>query len=344
MSRRFDYLAAFFSLYISSGLVALAQQQPNTIPHLGEVRGQVRMPGGQPAVRGTAVYLEMRGGGTAGQSQTDGQGKFEFAQLSPAIYEVHIRAVGYLADFQEVDLTSIPMAYLTFVLRPEPSSRAPAVPPEGPGATISAIDPNAPEGARKNVASAQELMTQGNDKDIDKSIGLLKKAVAQYPQYSQAYLLMGVAYSSQKNWDDAEKVLQKSVELNQKNAATYVALGSVENEKKKASDAEKYLLKAVELAPDSSDAHFELGRAYWGLGKWDLADQHVAKANQLKPDNFSQRVLMGNILLRERNAPAALKEFQEAVRINPTGPASEPVRQMIARIEAALQQAEAQKK
>jgi hypothetical protein len=47
---------------------------------------------------------------------------------------------------------------------------------------------------------------------------------------------------------------------------------------------------------------------------------------------------MGNILLREHNAEGALKEFKEALRLDPTGPTAEPTQQMIARIEAALQQ------
>ena len=83
---------------------------------------------------------------------------------------------------------------------------------------------------------------------------------------------------------------------------------------------------------------FELGRAYLGLGRWDAAGQHVAKANQLRPDDPQQHVVLGNIMLRERNADGALKEFQEALRLDPKGPIAEPTRQVIARIEAAIKQ------
>jgi tetratricopeptide (TPR) repeat protein len=307
------------------------------MPRLGEVRGQVRLPDGRPAALGAAVTLEMRGGGgVAAQTQTDRNGKFEFTQVPLAFYEVHVRAVGYVMDQQDANLNMMPMAYLTFILRPDSTSKAPAVPPGGPGASISAADANVPEAARKSVADAQQLLTQGTD--IDKGIELLKKAIKQYPQYSQAYLLMGVAYSSQKNWSEAEKSLQKAVELDHDNAAAYLAAGAVENGKNNFPDAEKYLLRAAELAPESADAQFELGRTYFGLGRWEAADQRVAKANQLRPTDSQQHVMMGNILLRERNAEGALKEFQEGLRLDPTGPMAEPTRQMIARIEAALKQ------
>lgn len=337
MTAQRTHLILLLVLTTCYGPLAWSQRSSTTVPRSCEIRGQIRLSDSRPAPLGIAVSLEMRGGGGAvAQTQTDRSGKFEFLQLQPAIYEVHIRAVGYQPDFQEVDLLGVPMSYLNFVLKPDPTSSGPAVPPGGPGASISALDPNAPEGARKSLADAQQLLTQG--KDLDKSIELLKKAIKQYPKYSEAYLLMGVVYSSQKNWSEAEKALRKSVELNQSNAAVYVALGSVENEEKNFPEAEKSLLKAVELSPQSADAQVELARAYFGQGRWAEAEQQLAKANQLRPNVAQQHLMLGDVFLRERNAESALKEFQESLRLDPTGPMAEPTRQLVARIEKALQQ------
>ena len=309
-----------------------------------EIHGRVLLPNGQPAPVGTIVTLETPGGGFNGQAQTNNQGKFEFPQMTPAMYEIHVRAFGYLEESQTLDMTNMPSAYLNITLKADPSRKdAPAVPPGGPGATIAApLDPDAPDDARKDMESGRNLLASG--KDIDQSIALFQKAITRYPQYSEAYLLMGVAYSSQKKWDDAEKALHKTLELNKNIGGAYVALGSVENEKKEYSEAEKYLVKGVELAPNSADAQFELGRAYWGMQRWDVADQHISKANQLRPENVSQHVMLGNVLLRERDAVGALKEFKQAVQLDPQGPFAAPSQQMVDKIEAALKQAEAQKK
>jgi tetratricopeptide (TPR) repeat protein len=330
-------------LFLCGSVLGWPQKGSSGATHPGDIHGQVRLPDGRPAPLGLLVSLEMQGGGTAGQTQTDRQGKFDFRQVAPAQYEVTIRAFGYRPETQTADLTIIPSAYLTFNLKLEPGSKDPSIPPEGPGATISApLDPDAPDDARKDLESGRAILSGG--KDLDKSIRLFQKAIVRYPQYSEAYLLLGVAYSSQKKWDDAEKALQKTIELNQNVGGAYVALGSVENEKKAYPKAEKYLLKAVELSPGSADAHFELGRAYWGLQRWDVADQHVAKANEQRPGNAGQHVLLGNILLRERDVVGALKEFKQAVQLDPQGSMAGPTRQMIDRIEAALKQAENQKK
>ena len=333
--RRLSAPSALVALVCLSSL-AFAQ---SSTPRMGEIRGQIRLPDGRPAPSGIFVTLEMRGGGgAAGQVQADQSGKFEFPQIPLAIYEVHIRAQGYQEDFQEANLNMESRAYLTFVLKPDPKSGIPAVPPGGPAATLSVIDPNVPESARKNFESATELLQSG--KDFEKGIELLKKATKAYPQYSQAYVVMGFAYSSKQNWSEAEQALQAAIKANAKNPSAYLSLGALKNETKNYDDAAKYLLKAIELSPENPNAHLELGRTYYALQNWPLADAEFTKANHFRPDNAEQHVLLGNVLLRERNAPAALKEFQEALRLDPQGPMSEPTKQMIARIETALQQSQ----
>lgn len=331
-----------FSLILLTICPATLWPQTRNV-HPVEIHGRVLLSNGQPAPVGTVVTLETPGGGFNGQAQTNSQGKFEFPQMTPAVYDVHVRAFGYLPESQTMDMTNMPSAYLNFTLKLDPSRKESPIPPGGPGESISApLDPDAPDDAKKDLDAGRTLLSSG--KDVNKSIELFKKAITRYPQYSEAYLLMGVAYSSQKKWDDAEKALQKTIELNKSAGGAYVALGSVENERKEYAQAEKYLLKAVELAPNSADAHFELGRAYWGLQRWDVADQHVSKANELRPGSAGQHVMLGNIMLRERDAVGALKEFKQAVQVDPQGPLAPPAQQMVDKIEAALKQSESQKK
>src|ERR1700675_3578952 len=63
-----------------------------------DIHGTALLFNGQPAPAGTAVTLATPGGGFNGQSQTNGQGKVELLQLAPAVYEVHVRAFGYLPE------------------------------------------------------------------------------------------------------------------------------------------------------------------------------------------------------------------------------------------------------
>lgn len=343
----------FRALLLSFALVVpISAQNVRTLAHppplddtrrqrVTEIHGQVRLPDGSPA-SGARVNVA---GTSRGDAKTDSSGKFQIDHLVPGKYYVHVWAPGYQGVSQQVDLESARGIFLDFTLRPATAARGPAVQSQPaaplPAIHISAGDTTAPESARKNYEEAERMLVAGNN--VNTALELLKTAISQYPEYIQAHLLMGAAYSSQENWEEAQKAFQKAVELDQKNADAYIGLGAVENEKKNFPEAENHLLKAVELAPVSADAHFELGRAYYGQERWQLADQQLAKANELRPDNAQQHAVMGNILLREHNAEGALKQFQEALRLDPNGPLAVPTHQMIERLETALKQSGNQK-
>ena len=217
---------------------------------------------------------------------------------------------------------------------------APDRPAAGKWDTSRIYVPDTDDPTTKQMLKAEKLMA--DPATVGKAIELLKKVVKDHPVNSAAYLLMGVAYSSQKSWEDAKTALSMALALHPGEVKAFLILGAIENEQKAFADAENHLLQAVALAPSSPDAHLELGRTYFGQGRWDLASQQVATANQLRADDPQQHVLMGNILLRERDAAGALKEFRETVRLDPSGPLAAPAGQMIERIEAALKQSGSQ--
>jgi tetratricopeptide (TPR) repeat protein len=325
--------ALLFLVLILTPFIAFAQSNPSiTVPRLGTIRGQVKLADGRPAAMGYVVYLEQRSGGNAGQTQTDRLGKFEFQQVPSDIYRVMVHAPGFAPVEQEVNLLSIMNSYVELTLRPASGGSA-----DAPGGTISALDAQAPPEARKFLEEGQSTLMSG--KDLDKSVESFQKAIHAYPKYVQAYVLLGVAYSSQKKWEDAEKPFQKAIQLDKTSAPAYVGLGSVENERHNFPEAEKNLKQAVQLAPNSADAYLELGRTYWGMSNWDAADASLRKAIQLRPIDSAEHLLHANVLLRKRDAPGALAEFKESLRLDPTGPFADQTKQMIDKIETALKSA-----
>jgi cytochrome c-type biogenesis protein CcmH/NrfG len=340
-------------LLILASVILSAGQNPRTLSthpppdetrrqRVAEIHGQVRLPDGTPAA-GVRVFAR---GSTNADAKTDSLGKFQIIQLVPGMYDVYVQAVGYLPVRQRVDLETGRGTFVDITLRGNAAAGRTTVqsqpaPIPVPVVTPTPVDSPVPENARKSYEDAQRALATAND--INAAVALLKTAVSEYPQYTQAYLLMGGAYSSQQNWDEAHGAFQKAVELEPKNANAWIGLGAVDNEKNNFSEAETHLLKAVELAPESADAHFELGRAYYGEGRWQSAEEQLAKANQLRPDDAQQHAFMGNILLREHNAQAALQQFQEVLRLDPNGPLAGPTRQMVERLQTTLTQSANQK-
>jgi len=88
--------------------------------------------------------------------------------------------------------------------------------------------------------------------------------------------------------------------------------------------------------PQPATGHYELARALWGQNRWQDAAPHARKAVGLQPALAPAYVVLGNVMLRERNAPGALKAFKEYLRLEPKGAMAAPVRDMVIKIEKAL--------
>ncbi len=304
------------------------------MPPRTEIRGQVRYPKGPAVEQGILVTLESAGAGFVAQAQTEPQGKFGFSQIPQGVYVVIVRQPGYREVAQRIDLTMTPTAYVVIDLQPLPGEKRPAIAPKGTGSETSVLQLSIPQGAASEFGKGQELLLQ--KKEPAASIAHFRKAIQLYPGYTQAYVLWGTAAMNLKKWKDAQAALENALALDHGLAPAYLALGACYNQQGNYVPAEKALVRGLELNPEAAEGHYELGRAYWALGRWQDAEPHARQADALEPGFPPVHVLLGNIMLRKRDASAALREFHEYLRLEPNGPMAPPTRDMVSKIEKAL--------
>jgi hypothetical protein len=103
-------MLSLFWLALSS--VSAAQTTRNLPPMGAEVNGQVRQAAGSTPVERALVRVEPVSGGLAGQTLTDSTGKFQLAGLSPGIYNVTVKSLGFTDYQQQLDLSTMPRQYL----------------------------------------------------------------------------------------------------------------------------------------------------------------------------------------------------------------------------------------
>jgi len=297
------------------------------------IRGVVRYPNGEPADH---VIVRLRSDTIAfdTQTETDVQGKFDFDGLVPSRYRLTIEGQNFVPYSSLIDISMSHRSNELITLRPlkEPAKETP------PSGSVS-VTGLVPAEARKEFEAGQK-----DDKNPDEAIKHFRKAIQLYDKYAEAYFALGLIYMDQRKLDDSQAALQKSTELAPNSPQAYLTLGAVYNQEKKFDDAEKALTHGLQINPDDAQGQTDLARTYWSEGKWQDAEPHAQKAVTLNPNLATAHILMGNIDLRKRDNAAALKEFNEYLRIDPQGPMAEPVRQMVAKIEAAMKPAEEQKK
>jgi len=321
-------LAIFFAL---ATMTSAARAQPGAgrpSPVIVEIIGEVRFGDSRATAERVLVRVEGFGSGVNGQSLTDSSGKFRFSGLGQAQYIVTVRAPGYREARQQVDLQTQPRAYLQFQLVPEKTE---PTAPTGPAAIINSDIP--PE-ARKEFDQGRTLLL--DEKNIEKAIPHLEKAISLHPKYAEAHLLLGTAYVDNKQWDKAERELKKTLEIDAKATGACFALGEVYRQQQKYAEAEKALQDGLKLDPKSHQGHLSLGQVYFAKGDIAKAGPEVGQALQLKPDYAEAYLLAGNLFLRSKNADNALQMFEQYLRLDPKGKYATQTREIVEKIKKAM--------
>ena len=297
------------------------------------IRGVVQFSNGKAADH---IIVRLRSDKVAYQTetQTDMQGKFTFDGLPLTTFHLTIEGQGFRPYASSIDISMSKMSYEQIVLRPDKEPESSAVPHEGPAAELNSRIAQIPPKARKEFEAGQKSMRA---RDADGSMQHFQKAIALYPSYAEAFQLLGVLEMEGGKIREAAPDLQKAVDLEPNMSTAHFALGICLNMLGRYPEAEATLLKGLELDPASAEGHNEIGKTYWALGKWQEAEPHAQKAAALKPDIAQAHVLLGDIALRKKNAQLALKEYKEAIRLDPKGPMAAPAQQMVTKIEQALQ-------
>ncbi len=145
-----------------------------------------------------------------------------------------------------------------------------------------------------NILSATDWFQKGYNadelKDLDNAILYYQKAIELNPQYSKAYVNLGVAYADKGNHDNAILYYQKTIELNPQYSKAYINLGLAYYAKGNIDKAIQLYEKAIELNPQYSKAYRNMGTAYNEKGNTKKKVEYYIKAAQLG-DNVVQQWL-----------------------------------------------------
>ena len=310
-------------------VAARAQTVPRTsiAPQLD---GQVRYAeGGRPA-EFVLVRLEGFGAGVVSETTTDRNGKFRFAGIPAELYNVSVRVPGYREVQQQVDLRTQLTDYLQLQLVSDAIGSTSSTGPK----TSGVVDANTPSNAVAEFEKGSTALLK--DHNLAQGIAHLQKAVAIYPKYSAALLLLGTAYMDGRRWNDAEAALLKVVAIEPKATAAHLALGELYLDQRNYGESKRELLFAIGLDPKSARTHLTLGRVYYELGDLAKAGPEVGTALRIDPSLAQGHLLAGNILLRAHQPENAVVEFQEYLRLDPKGPFSAQAKEAVHKIKEAL--------
>ncbi len=190
----------------------------------------------------------------------------------------------------------------------------------------------------KLLEETNAAITAGNH---DEAIAKLKTLIERFAAdrndpCAPCYAKLGDIYQLTKDAQAAEAAYLKAIEIDPAKPGPYNALAAMYNEQRRFEDATKMGAKAAEVmgAAGGSDpqALYNQGVIFWNQSKIDEAKAAFAKAVELDPKMADGHYWLGMTNLNKGAMADAKKNFQEYIKLAPTGQHAESAKAIIAQI------------
>ena len=205
----------------------------------------------------------------------------------------------------------------------------------GGGPAVSVLDISIPEGASKEVDKASEAMKR---LDWNRAVSHLKRAIAIYPKYVEAYTNLGAAYQHLGDQAQERQALQKAIELDGHFAPALMNLGMLSIVEKKYPEAEDLLGRGSTADPANPQILMLLAQAQLLTGHYDQAIASKAKLHALPHHEKYAKVhyIAARAFEHENHGPEAASELQTLLTEQPDGPLADAVRKELTNLHAQL--------
>jgi tetratricopeptide (TPR) repeat protein len=261
---------------------------------------------------------------------TDGSGRLEFLGLFPQSYILRISKPGFRATEVSVDVRRGETAKSVNAQLQREEGDAPAL----TAGMVSARDLSIPKPAL--TATQKGVQALNEKKDAQQAVRFFQEAVKLFPEYYEAYFMLGAAQMQLKAYDEAQKAYEKAIEVNPQFVRPYYPLAVLLASRKRHEDAERLLLRAVEMDAQNWEGPFELARSYANRQLWEKA-LHYGELAHSRPNPATKvHLLMADLYSNTGQTDKAIMELEKFIRLDPNS-------SFLPKAKAALEQLRKQK-
>jgi protein O-mannosyl-transferase len=178
--------------------------------------------------------------------------------------------------------------------------------------------------ARAHYNYGSELMARSgeeNDKDkktenLNKAAFELKKAVAIYPGYLDAFNNLGNVYTNLNQRDSAVLYYARTIKLDSNYMKGYFNLGINYYSMGKFPDAIPLLEKYARFSPGTPQIFYYIGNSYGSMGKFDEAIFYLDKNLEVHGEDMETLILLGKAYGFKGQLQKSIEIFNRALKID----------------------------
>lgn len=172
-----------------------------------------------------------------------------------------------------------------------------------------------PQNTQGLILHGQSLISE---KEFEKGIAELKKAIELDPKHIPTYLTLAQAYLQMKNIPETQRALEQALAADPKSIDAIVAMGDLRLITGKPDEAEAQYKRALEIAPDKDVLYMKLAGFYQLANKWSEAEATYQKLAAAKPKDETPHLILGEFYKQTAQQDKALASFQRATELNPS--------------------------
>ena len=195
------------------------------------------------------------------------------------------------------------------------------------GTTSSVTTMSAPKKARKGYKKALKELKK-KKVDHQKAAAGLEKATDLYPEFSEAWNLLGQVRLQLEDESGAQKAFESAAASDPKYLKPQVAMMELESRRQSWDQVSEWSTKVLELHPYLMTAHYYRGVANLNLDRWEQAEESLTKVRAShKADDYPYAgYLLGLMLADKGDFDAAAKELKHFLKLRPEAPEGDRVK------------------
>jgi tetratricopeptide (TPR) repeat protein len=318
--QRTKFLPIVFLSFALAGYSQIANAQSATLLGTeGRICGTVLLKADHRPASQVAVSLKSRVAGIFRSIFTDVEGHFEVRGLPPGTYEIVVDEPGYESARTSAQLDG-PSAELVIYLRSSNLAET-----RRNGDTVSVRELKIPGKAQDEYRKGLERMAKN---DPAGGLSHFKKATQTFPDYFEAYYHIGAVEMKLTHRDEAMQAFQTAIDLSGgRYASAEFGLGYLLYLEGKPGEAEGVIRRGLEVDGNSPDGYVILGMTLLRLDRPDEAEKSAREAILRKPNLALPYLVLADVHARRGEYLMQLRALDAYLKLEPTGPASERVRQ-----------------
>ncbi len=281
------------------------------------LRGTILTEGGVPLVGAKVGVFDLTGRQIA-NTTTNGYGGFEIkTDAREGEYELIV------THSQQLNEERVALGRTEVQIRVVVTS-APYHAPRPTGATISAHQMETPDKVRAHVLAAQEYFS---NMDLARAMEELNTAIHIDATFSEEWSMRSLVKLALKDFRGAIGDATEAIQLDRENASAYVALGTALNSTREFVVADQALRQALEIEPEFWQAQLELAKAWYGEKRYVLS---LRQLDLIANDFADVHLVRANVLMSLNRRDEAIQEFSRFMQQAPDDPRVPQVRQILA--------------